>query len=575
MKLKELINLRQVKKENPSLRVDEVKLYIKKNFKELKYKKYQIIELPHKNQINPTFFLAELVDTRNRKIIQCDETIDSTAQSAFDYNGYQCLDLSGEQYWVEGLQKFLKETDRKIEASERHLVIGGKQNISDRIEITNDLKPHVSLGMETLDRDITDLIGKAPGWILRSGISIVAIVTFLILGMAHLISYPDKITASGIITTSNPPIAHVAKSNLIIDKILVKNDEMVTIAQELIYFKNTARRADIQMFMDFINRFENSNPYSFAANNKILLNLELGEIQSLYAQFNLKFKEFQQVLFSSNIGVQLENIKSEIGRTNELIEIQTKEKGLFKKELDLSIKDAERNNQLLKDGVISDAENDLLIVKEVQMKRQFEGMENGVIQNQIKIDQLELQSAKLEEDRNNLLDNYTFQLSEIVARINEAYSRWKDVYILSSESNGTFSYSFHIKEGTSVTLGTTLGYIVSNQGSDHKILTTSVEALGISELQSGNRAIIRLDAYPHKEYGVLESDIASISSLPLIAGESNHLYEIQVILPDKLVTDYQEKIEYTPNMIASVDFITEDKTILERIMSQFLDLIKH
>ena len=48
---------------------------------------------------------------------------------------------------------------------------------------------------------IDDLIGVAPGWLLRSGITVIVIVTSVILAVSAFIKYPDKIIAKGIMTS--------------------------------------------------------------------------------------------------------------------------------------------------------------------------------------------------------------------------------------------------------------------------------------------------------------------------------------------------------------------------------------
>ena len=40
--------------------------------------------------------------------------------------------------------------------------------------------------------EINDLIGNPPSWLLRSGITMVGIVTIIVLGGSYFFKYPDK-----------------------------------------------------------------------------------------------------------------------------------------------------------------------------------------------------------------------------------------------------------------------------------------------------------------------------------------------------------------------------------------------
>ncbi len=53
---------------------------------------------------------------------------------------------------------------------------------------------------------VDDLIGNPPGWLLRSGITMVALAVAVFLSLAFVIKYPDKISASAVITSSEPPV---------------------------------------------------------------------------------------------------------------------------------------------------------------------------------------------------------------------------------------------------------------------------------------------------------------------------------------------------------------------------------
>jgi hypothetical protein len=52
-------------------------------------------------------------------------------------------------------------------------------------------------------------------------------------------------------------------------------------------------------------------------------------------------------------------------------------------------------------------------------------------------------------------------------------------------------------------------------------------------------------------------------------------YEVHLALKDKMISTYNYDFPYQPMASITADVITEDKSILERVFSQFLSLIKN
>jgi len=94
------------------------------------------------------------------------------------------------------------------------------------------------------------------------------------------------------------------------------------------------------------------------------------------------------------------------------------------------------------------------------------------------------------------------------------------------------------------------------------------------KIEKGLKAIIKFDAFPHKEFGSVLAKVSAISKLPEVNENGEALYEVKITLPQKIETDYGREIPYKPQMSGSVEIITADKSILERILAQFLSLVK-
>jgi len=576
MHLKGILQLQLQKKKRPTKDVQKFLTYTNIATPDYSFSAYEIIEINIKGSITPKYFLADLYDSKNNIVINLDEKITSEDLIDLETNGLYIIDL----YRIKGRKnKILEHLDSvsRLETTSNlplANLIGGLRETSPSIEktILQTFETQEVQHDALAHTEITDLIGRSPGWILKSGISIIACVLAILLTLAYLVKYPDKINSRGIITTTTPPIALRSKTTGVIETIYVDNEATIQQNQELFYFKNTAHRNDITSLLAFIEQYQSSDQLEFVNRSDPPEDLKVGELQSLYALFSLTYNEYQQIINSSNVNAQINNIDSEIGKTTELIEIQKREQHLYEKELSLGIKDQERNRELNQEGIISDIDYEKSVINETQMKRQYESMNNGLLQNQIKINQLNLQTKQLAEERINSLNKYQFQLQEIITKIYEAYRVWSDKYIIKAEEDGILNYSYLIKPGLSIASSDIVAHITTGHN-NQRILTSTVPSSGIGKLSKGSKAILSLDAYPHKEYGNIISQISSISNIPLYKTEEGEFYEVTVKLNDELRTDYGEIIEFTPQMNANVSYITENKSILSRIFNELNNLI--
>ena len=104
--------------------------------------------------------------------------------------------------------------------------------------------------------EINDLIGKAPGWLLRSGITVLFFVVFVIIAFAALIKNPDKIAYTGVITSKNPPIALAPNLTSRIESIIAPTGSAVKEGDPIMYLKNTANKEDVRVVDELVNTID-------------------------------------------------------------------------------------------------------------------------------------------------------------------------------------------------------------------------------------------------------------------------------------------------------------------------------
>lgn len=422
--------------------------------------------------------------------------------------------------------------------------------------------------------EINDLIGRPPNWLLRSGISMVAFVTTIILVGSYFFKYPDKLTGPGILTSTTPPIEIISRTNGYIDEIHFQEGSEIQKGDAILYINNTTDLDQLDELIKWIENYERiHDPREFLI-LQFVEDLQLGTVQSEYANLQLRYNELQQTLKDGLVFQQINNLGREIEKIYSLNKSQQKEKEIYFQELELSKKDFVRNEKLEADGVISSLDLERIKTVLLQKERQYEGMNNNIIQNNIRIEQLELEKLKFQQQRAQTIQNYLFSISEIIARIRSSIENWNKTYTVDAPIGGTLAYNKDIVTKKNLKQGQVIGYILPARKNEQYI-SALFPSNNIGKVEIGQKVIVKFDAYPFKEFGVAIASVDEISKIPEVNEEGIPNYELRMLMPNLIITDYQDTIIHKPNMTANVEIITEDKSVFTRIFDQFISILKN
>ena len=424
--------------------------------------------------------------------------------------------------------------------------------------------------------EINDLIGNPPGWILRSGITIIAIVVVIAIAMSNIISYPDKIMAPVVITTEKPPIDLISKVSGKIETIYKSGKDTVSKNDLVLYIHNTANPEHIKKVDNFLNEYEKIDYIPDYLRLKFDDKLITGELNSAVSSFSQKFNAFQNLLRQSVVFQKIKSIDNEIQRIKKLNQILNKQIEIYKKELALKEIDYKRHFNLHNDLVISDFDFEVKEMELLTYKRQMESMKSGLISNKIRIEQLKTQILELADQRHTQVQDYLNQLNELKTILQNKIKDWRDKYYIVSPIDGVLTLPANLTTDVFITQGTVVCSVVpmtNNQTENKKLARAMTPISGIGKIEKGSRTIIRFDAYPYKEFGTINTSVEDISLLPIKNKEGKVFYDLSIALPDTLITNYDKTIPYRPNMSGVAIIITKDRTVFERIFDKFLNLI--
>ena len=422
--------------------------------------------------------------------------------------------------------------------------------------------------------EINDLIGNPPSWLLRSGITMVGIVTVIILGGSYFFKYPDKLTGRGILTSSTPPIEIISRTTGYIDIIHFQEGDEVKKGDVILYINNTTDQSQLIQLQEWIQVYKKIQDPRLIIDLPFVENLQLGAVQGDYANLQLRYNEMQQTLRDVVVFQQIDNLDREIKKIKKLNISQKREMEIYAQELGLSKKDYARNEGLTKEGAVSELDLEKVKTSVLQKERQYEGMNNTIIQNNIRIEQLELEKLKLKQQRSKSIQDYQFKISEILARIESSIENWTKTYTVESPIAGKVTFNKNITTKKNLNQGQIVGHIIPIENQE-RYISAIFPSTNFGKLKKGQKSILKFDAYPFKEYGIVYSEVQEISKIPEQDKNGIQQYEIRIPVQDIIITDFQDTIQYRPNMSVVAEVVTEDKTVFARIFDQFLSIINN
>ena len=417
--------------------------------------------------------------------------------------------------------------------------------------------------MAQVSTHIEEIIGKKPNWLIRLGISGMLLLLLALLFVAWWVKYPDVIKAAVYISTSNPPIDLVCPSNAQIEKIFTKDSKNKIIkGSPLILLKSTSDYSEIQNLIDFLIDLEkdslNENYITIPKNF-----IKLGVLQNTYNQLTSYLKEYNEHIKHHTYKKRIVFLEKIIDNNTQSLQSTRAGFLLELKDQRIKAKDKVRSDSLFAKGVISQRDHEIAQQRFLQKEIQVEGIRTILIDKRTAIVNLQKQLAelKIQQDRFNreIRDN----IRNVTKTLNAQIEEWISNYLVLAPINGTISIFKELNKGDYLTVGSYLLTMLP-LGNQELFAYGNFSVAKAGKLKEKNKAIIKLHAFPYREYGSIDGYIEKISDFPI-----KEMYAVKIRLPNKLETGYDKKIIFKQRLSGDAELITENRSLLSRIFSNF------
>lgn len=400
-----------------------------------------------------------------------------------------------------------------------------------------------------------EILEKTPSWIVTWGNSIFFIFISILFFISWMIKYPDIITTQVEVTSQNPPVYLVSRTNGKVSELNILDGSEVKKDKWLAIIENPAKTADIKKIDSLMS------DYSDIKTIPIPLNLKLGEIQSYYNEF---VKALNQYKYFNTFNPQLVGISSNQDRINKVNNTQgeiNNQKEIAHKEYEIKKREHNRNKDLFEQGIISKNEFEKSQIELFQTENKYKSYNSNISNLESDKSIIKKENVDLNLQKENQQIELSTSLENASQELKAQILTWKNKYLITAPIDGKINF-FDIwqKEQYVKNEQTLFSIIPSNNDKGKYFARAKMPLERAGKVKIGQRVNIKLLNYPFEEYGVLEGKVNKVTNVT-----NENVYYVIIELNKGLITSYNKKI--TPNnLTGQAEIITDDIRLLQRFI---------
>ncbi|QIK61412.1 HlyD family efflux transporter periplasmic adaptor subunit [Dysgonomonas sp. HDW5A] len=418
----------------------------------------------------------------------------------------------------------------------------------------------LSLGIELRSEEFQEVLGSVPSWILRRGITLIAIIVLIILIGSAIFKYPDIITTSMTLTGSTPAASIIAKASGKIQELSITDKQEVKSGDYLAVIENPANTNDIQTLKTYIQQLNEKIDTTITLPSK---DLKLGSMQSLYSSFYITLFDYHEFKRLQYYTQKIDFMKEKVNQYQDYYKTITGQKEIIKEQFQLNKNQYQRDSILNKRGVISSEELETTRNQYLQGYLSLENIHSTIQNTEMQITQMQESLLDTEYqylDKKNQLET---QLKTYIAQLLSEIQTWELNFALIAPVDGQVTFTNYWVKNQNVTNGETVFTVIPKH--NQEIMgKAQMPLIRSGKVKTGQKVNIRFANFPDNEYGIIKGIVKNISMVSTKDTQGMGYYTVEIELPNRLVTTYNKELPYLPDMQAQADIVTEDISLLER-----------
>lgn len=389
--------------------------------------------------------------------------------------------------------------------------------------------------------DVQDILSHIPHWVIRWGTAVAFLAVLMIAAASWIVKYPDIIAGNIMITTRNPPVKLVARTEGRL-MLFSREGQPVRAGDYVGAIDNLATIKDVDDFRTQLDSFRVFLARSDRIGGDSTVPGTLSRDYGAFLQGYLNDKYFNRVKFQIS---QIKSLQAKIVLTGDSRQKYERQRDIAARELELARKSYERARTLFQQRHSSEEQLASSEASYTQKKAALEKSESDLIDVNL----------RQTEHQRSILD----LLSQM--------EQWEQQYVFKAPIGGTVSLYKYWSDNQYVTSGDEVMTIVPS--SNQVVGKLYLPVTGSGKIRAGQRVKIRFDSYPPQEFGLVMGTIENLSPVP-----RDGIYLADVSLPNGLITTYGKTLEFKQEMRGRADVVTDDLRLLERVFNKFRYLFK-
>lgn len=418
-----------------------------------------------------------------------------------------------------------------------------------------------------LSDEMNEIISYQPHWFIRRGNVIFLVILLAMLGISWFIKYPDTINTSLRLTSVNAPKMLESRTNGKLEKILIKNGELVVSGQHLAYIESTGNYKEIMKLYNWTCKTSatvSNRDTSITHVDPLPALTTLGAVQQQYQDFALIMKETKETLSGGYYQRKISNVQQDLNYLSSMRSDAAKQQDLVSKDQEIQQKEFEAYEKLAAEKVIAPVELN-------QYKSKLLAKDQSLKQIHSQITSTEMNSLAKRKELLELQKAITDQRNQFIAALHLLKTKieeWIQQYVIVSSESGRLEYVGFLQTNQLVEAGQSLFFIQQDQTGYYAEMKAG--QAGFGKIKEGQKVIIKVAGFPDQEFGHIEGRVSYISSLP----DGRDSFLIKVELPHGLRTNYNKEIRFQNSLSASGEVVTDNRRLSDRFFGRLKQAFK-
>ena len=415
--------------------------------------------------------------------------------------------------------------------------------------------------------EIQHVIDRMPSTFGHMVTLIVLVIIAVSVGLGWLIRYPDVSTGVISINANTASIALVSNHHGRL-KLLKENRGPVSEGSIVAYIENQAELRDMLSVDSLLHGF---NSYwgadsLLAFKQALPTNVSLGELNTQYHDFVNALQEYTNYHVEDFYTKQAETVRALLDEQWTLLRSAEQKAGTTFENLEISRRNHRRDSILYTRKVASAAEFDWSRQSYLAAETQHWNAAGEINNAKQRIYNSTQQLQEIAINKREAEKKLLLQMSSAFNSLYDNIKLWKTTYLFVSPIAGKLQYLKFWADNRFINQGEEAFAVVPEE--DELYGQVMLPAAGAGKVSVGQEVIIKLDNYPYYEFGSISGrvrDISLISNTVENMQEQTENYMLSIALPDGLVTNYGNKLDFKYEIKGTADIVTRDRRLIQRM----------